>query len=72
MSFPEGYVILAILFLFPFLLARKNVFDLEKIIHSYMADSEKILLKIIDRFLLLKHHATTFYKHHILQVFLKE
>lgn len=48
-SFPEGWVLLAILFIFPYLLARKNKFNAEEIIHAYMEDTEKRLVAIMDK-----------------------
>jgi hypothetical protein len=48
--FPEGWVLLAILFIFPYLLARKNKFNAEEIIHAYMEDTEKRLIAIMDKF----------------------
>ncbi len=48
-SFPEGWVLLAILFIFPYLLARKNKFNAEEIIHAYMNDSQKNIDTIVGR-----------------------
>lgn len=63
-QFPEGWVLLAILFIFPFLIARKNVFDTDKILHAYMQDTEKHLIRIIDKFSLWLCHAKAFYISH--------
>lgn len=42
---PEGWVLLVILFLFPFLIARKNKIDFEQVIQAYMLDSELLLIR---------------------------
>lgn len=47
-GFPEGYLVLFILFFFPFMMARKNVFNLEKIIHEYMSDTETYIQRFIN------------------------
>lgn len=61
MELPEGIVLLILLFGFPYLLARKGVFDVENIIHSYMAITEKHLI----RFLQLIHHENASCNDHI-------
>lgn len=43
---PEGFIILILLFGFPFLIARKGVFNVETIIHEFMSDSEIQLRRI--------------------------
>lgn len=65
MELPEGLVILVVLFGFPYLIARKNVFNTDYIIHGYMDMTERHILLIIKQLYILKHHATAFYKHHI-------
>jgi len=45
-TFPEGLILLFILFFFPFMLARKDKFNLEEIIHSYMDSTDKQIQKI--------------------------
>ena len=66
MAFPEGWVLLVILFGFPYLIARKNKVDFEQVIQAYMRDTELLLLWFVDKLELLLYHVTVFYRVHIL------
>lgn len=49
-NIPEGYILLPIIFLFPYLLARKGLFNAEKVIHEYMRDTENMVQTLINKF----------------------
>ena len=40
-GYPEGLILLFIIFFIPFMITRANKVDFTKIIHEYMADTEK-------------------------------
>src|SRR5574338_779352 len=62
MQIPEGWVILGILFIFPYLLARKGVFNTEKIIHEYMDSTDSYSKVLLDKLEVMTNHVSVFYK----------